>query len=69
MAITRYVLCSIAGYCGKAEQHDYQLYLAINDIEPSHSRRGSIEAVSKLSLTRSSRFRTMLRDDYSGQWS
>lgn len=25
-------------YCGKAETHDYQLYLAINDIEHSKTK-------------------------------
>ena len=28
-------------YCGKAEQHDYQLYLAINDIEHTKTRAKS----------------------------
>lgn len=26
-------------YCGKVEQHDYQLYLAINDIDHTKTRR------------------------------
>ena len=25
-------------YCGKVEQHDYQLYLAINDIDPTKTK-------------------------------
>lgn len=25
-------------YCGKAEQHDYQLYLALNDIEHTKTK-------------------------------
>ena len=28
-------------YCGKAEQHDYQLYLALNDIEHTKTKAGS----------------------------
>ena len=28
-------------YCGKAEQHDYQLYLAVNDIEHTKGRVAS----------------------------
>ncbi len=28
-------------YCGKAEQHDYELYLALNDIEHTKTRAAS----------------------------
>jgi len=30
-------------YCGKAEQHDYQLYLALNDIEHTKTKVQSLQ--------------------------
>jgi transposase len=34
-------------YCGRAETHDYQLYLAINDIEHSKTKVRSCQSTSK----------------------
>ncbi len=36
------MLCILTGrgteYCGEAEQHDYQIYLVLNDIEHTKSK-------------------------------
>ena len=47
-------------YCGKAEQHAYQLFLAIEDIEHTKTQVRSPQTNGKRASTHSANFRTSM---------